>query len=77
MIYQLRFTQQRLIVIRDNWKYPLATIEVAENQKKTNIGGLAKVTLTVNIDIQDQGLSLEQGVVAFVVRKQRNLRQDK
>ena len=48
--------------VPDNCKYPLATIEAAQNQKLTNKGGLAKffklkinvkVTLTVNLDIQD------------------------
>ena len=46
----------------DNCKYPLATIEAAQNQKRTKTGGLlkmlklkivAKVMLTVNIDIYD------------------------
>ena len=48
--------------ILDNWKYPLALIQAAQNQRQTNTGGLAKllklkigakVMLTVNIDIQD------------------------
>ena len=48
--------------IPDNFKYPLATIQAAKNQKQTKTGGLikflklkisAKVMLTINLEIQD------------------------
>ena len=48
--------------ILDNCKYPLATTQVAHNQKQTNTGGSVKllklkicekVMLTVNLDTQD------------------------
>ena len=49
--------------VPDKFKYPLAMIEAAQNQKQTNTGGLAKllklkigakVMFTVNVDIQDR-----------------------
>ena len=49
--------------IPDNCRYPLATIQAAQNQNQRNAGGLAKflklevgakVMLTVNLDIQDR-----------------------
>ena len=48
--------------IPDNFKYLVAAIQAAQNQKQTNTGGLAKflkleigakMMLTVNLDIQD------------------------
>ena len=49
--------------IPDNCKYPLSTVQAAQNQKQTNAGVSAKllklkigakVVLTVNIDIQNR-----------------------
>ena len=56
--------------IPDSCKYPLATIPAVQNQKQTNIGGLAKllkikidanVMLTVNLDIQDRLMNGQTG----------------
>ena len=61
--------------IPDNCKYPLALIQAEQNQKETNIGGLAKlskfkigakVMLTVNIDIQDRLINGQTGIVRHI-----------
>ena len=61
--------------IPDNFKYPLAMIPAAQNQKQTNTGGLAKllklkiganVMLTVNEDIQDRLINGQAGNVKHI-----------
>ena len=61
--------------IPDNCKYPLATIQVAHDQKQTNTGGLAKllklkigakVMLTVNLDIQDHLINGQTGYISHI-----------
>ena len=61
--------------IPDNCKYPLGTIQAAQNQKLTNTGGLAKffklkinvkVTLTVNLDIQDYLINGHTGNISHI-----------
>ena len=43
MIYQVIFTQLKLMTkIPDNCKYPAALIQVAQNQKQINKGGLVQ-----------------------------------
>ena len=37
--------------IPDNCKYPLATIQAAENQKQTNAGSLAKLLNPLNANV--------------------------
>ena len=61
--------------IADNYKYPLALIQAAQNQKQTNTGSLAKLLklkigpklmLTVNIDIQDCLINGQTGIIRHI-----------
>ena len=61
--------------IPDNYKYPLATIQAAQNRKQTNIRGLAKllklkigakVMLTVNLDIQYRLINGQTGKNSYI-----------
>ena len=61
--------------VPDKFKYPLAMIEAAQNQKQTNTGGLAKllelkigakVMLTVNVDIQDRLINGQTGNIEHI-----------
>ena len=68
-------TQCRLISkFYDNWKYPLATIQAAQNQNQTNAGGLAnflklkigaKAILKVNLDIHDHLINCQTGNTSY------------
>ena len=58
-----------------NYKYPLALIQAAQNQKQTNTGSLAKLLklkigpklmLTVNIDIQDRLINGQTGIIRHI-----------
>ena len=61
--------------IPDNFKYPLATVQAAQDQKQTNTGGLAnllnlkigaEVMLTVNLDIQDRLINGQTGNISHI-----------
>ena len=61
--------------IPDNCKYTLTTIHAIQDQKQTNIGGLArlvklkigaKVMLTVNLDIQDRLINGQTGNISHI-----------
>ena len=58
--------------IPDICKYPLTTIQAAQNQKQANTGGLAKllkfkigvkIMLTVNVDKQDRPINDQQEIL--------------
>ena len=62
--------------IPDICKYPLTTIQAAQNQKQTNTGGLAKllkfkigakIILTVNVDIQDRPINGQQETLYILI----------
>ena len=56
--------------IPDNCKHPLAAIQAAQNQKQTNTGLklkiVAKVMLTVNIDMQDRLINGQTGNIRHI-----------
>ena len=61
--------------ILDNFKYLVAAIQAAQNQKQTNTGGLAKflkleigakMMLTVNLDIQDCLINGQTGNISHI-----------
>ena len=61
--------------VPDKFKYPLAMIEAAQNQKQTNTGGLAKllkleiganVMLTIYLDIQHRLINGQTGNVKHI-----------
>ena len=61
--------------IPDNCKYTLTTIHAIQDQKQTNIGGLArllklkigaKLMLTVNLDIQDRLINGQTGNISHI-----------
>ena len=61
--------------IPDNFKYPLALIQTARNQKQTNTGCLtnllrlkfgAKIMLTVNIDEDHRLINSQTGIISHI-----------
>ena len=61
--------------IPDNCKYPLATIQTAQNQKQTNTGSLAKfyklnigakLMLMVNLEIQNHLIFGQTGNISYI-----------
>ena len=61
--------------ISDNCKFPLALIQVAQNQKQANTGNLAKllkltisakVMLTVNIDTKERLINGQAGIIRHI-----------
>ena len=69
--------------IPDNCKYPVATIQAAQDQKQTNAGGLAKllklkigakVMLTVNLDIQYRLINGQTGNISHIKFAQDSVR---
>ena len=62
--------------IPDICKYPLTTIQAAQNQKQTNTGGLAKflkfkngakIMLAVNVNIQDRPINDQQETLYILI----------
>ena len=78
-----RYTTEANDKIPDNYKYPLALIQTAQNQKQKNTGGLAKllklkigakVMATVNIDIQDRLINGQTGIIRHIEFAQASAR---
>ena len=69
------YTIEADVKISDNCKYPFATIQAAQNQKQTSTRGLskllkfkivAKMMLTVNVDIQDRLINGQTGNISHI-----------
>ena len=78
-----RYTTEANDKLPDNYKYPLALIQAAQNQKQKNTGGLAKmlklkigakVMVTVNIDIQDRLINGQTGIIRHIEFAQASAR---